>query len=282
MTCNITIFTSTINRLNSIWNSAWSEAFSSAPKQSGLVFGSCYSVCGSLGLTNVTGGVPTINIGAASATFTTCGITDYATCLVPIDSLNISIATAVRATGNGLLWPSTGPFVTAPATLSGYLLLTVPVSQTLYKFTEISVSIVLNVNFGSNLVWPPDTASAIYPSVPLYELQYQYSTELTTWMQKNLSRTLQKQLQSNDGVFTCNFPAQTDQTCNVGTTMPGSPCHPCDTCCKCLIEQRCDGSCSDCACVNCSPFGWYITEYLAIIFIVIFIIAWFFWKRRNP
>ena len=278
-TCTISDFQFLVTKLNNEWDSFWSIAAIQGPKQAGISFGSCYTNCGSLGITNV-GGLDAVNLDTANATatFTTCNVEDYIVVVVPIEQTTILVDVQVRASGPNGLYPSVlgDEFVNdAPCAFSGFVLISIPVRSRKVILSELTVDFTCFATWATPFVWP-DTSNILYNGVPFQEILYEWSESFIEYLRSNLVKPLRNALRDENEYLTCVFPTAYEQTCTASTEMPIGPCHPCDTCCKCLIQQRCDGGCSDCECVNCETYNLWTVSYAVVIFlIVLFVIFWY-------
>lgn len=279
--CDVTFFSSTSTEFANAWAAAWPP--SDLSTRSGFAFGSCYTICGSLGVTGTTAGLAALqpNTAAAVAYFTTCGTEDRALLAIPFDPEPVALDTEVRATGLNVLWPSGGPgseLVNATASVSGVALVSVPVRGRSIAWSEAQVSLRLYVNWpaATMAAWP-DQASILYEAVPLPELASNWASTMTEAVQATMGPLLQKAIRKPNETLACDFGALITQVCAANTSMPNNACDPCDTCCKCLVQQRCDGECSGCPCVGCAPNTWSNTAVLAVAMIGLFTVTWFLW-----
>jgi hypothetical protein len=191
----------------------------------------------------------------------------------------------LRATGLGLLWPNDPDFV-ANARLTGILLISVPIKDKDLHFEEIDVDAFLygswmDSNGDQFNVWP-DSSSILFNSVP-FDLSLQtYVTELNQSIKSKLVPKVRTFLQAPNVTISCIVPINTEQTCTTLTTFPGEACNPCDTCCKCLVQQRCDGECKNCPCVKCDSIKlWSFSQIFVTILIGCFLVAWIFQIHTN-
>lgn len=281
--CDVTFFNSTKVQFDAAWAGAWPPNDLSV--QAGFPFGSCYTVCGSLGVVGTSGGLSALAPDSAIATsnFTTCGDVDRATLVIPFDPEPVVLDTEVRATGLNVLWPSGGPGseqVSATASVSAVALVSVPVRGRSVAWSEATVDIRLSAKWtaASMLAWP-DQLSVLYPLVPITDLAGVWAATMTEAVKNTMVPILQKAIRKPNETLACDFPTLINQTCNVATSMPSNACDPCDTCCKCLVQQRCDGSCSGCPCVACDEPTWSNTSLLAVTMIGLFTVTWFLWPR---
>lgn len=274
MTCTVADFNSILFDLQNEWPSVW--ALQQWPRRAGLSFGSCWGICGSLGLTDVVGPESLVpNIAAATVAFSDCTASAVATITVPLTAVASTFFVQGRATGLNTLWPSTSEAFTMTGPVSGLVLLTVPLVGQIANYVDLSVDIILYANITSS--WP-DTSSVLYNAVPTGSLAQTWATDLNSTVKTSVSGALHKRLQARGSLLACTIPNPTDQTCTSSTSMPGAACAPCDTCCKCLIQQRCDGSCSSCACVGCREWSTALvsspTWALFMLFTLLFVATW--------
>lgn len=221
----------------------------------------------------------------AVAYFTTCGEVDRALLVIPFVPVPVVLDTELRATGLNVLWPSGGPgseIVSATATVSAFALVSVPVRGRSIAWSESQVSVRLNASWppATMAAWP-DQLSAIYDAVPLTELASTWASTVTKAVQDTMAPLLQTAVRKPNETLACDFATLANQTCTVSTSMPNNACDPCDTCCKCLVQQRCDGECSGCPCVGCQPSVWSNTAVLAVAMIGLFAVTWFFWPATS-
>jgi len=276
--CSIDTFENLLNTLDETWSSIW-PSFSTKNVRGGLSFGSCYTVCGSLGYTNVTDVntlVPNISSpGGPIVQFTNCGLVDKAMIVVPLASTVVTFNVLARASGLGELWPDDHN-QTIDAHLSGLLLISIPRNEKTLQFSKPEVDISFQA------VWAepwPDNESNLFPSVPVADLLKDFTTTLQKEARKDIVVKIMNAIQSADRPLNCTWPIVNAQTCQSTTEMPVGACHPCDTCCNCMIQQRCDGECSECACVHCNEsILWrivlFVSAALMLVISVALIISW--------
>jgi len=284
MSCTVTDFNPILTDLASVWASLWPDLNDKVPTATGLSFGasngSCWGICGSLGITACNGFeylVP--DTAAATMAWSTCGPVDAAVLSVPLPAVPMNYSVQGRATGLGSLWPG-APGAEAFAMTGqvfGLVLITVPIADggKIANYRDLSVDV--KFYFTITSAWP-DTSNDIFLAVPIGQLSLTYSTTVNDKVSEYLSTQLRKNLQMQGQTLTCSAPSLLDQTCLVGTTMPGSPCNPCDKCCTCMIQQKCDGECLGCPCVSCNLWSEGLSTsatYVLFMFIVIvFVVAW--------
>ena len=274
MTCTVSDFNNILVDLQNEWPSVW--ASQQWPRRAGLSFGSCWGICGSLGLTNVVGPESLVpNIAGATVAFSDCTASAVATLTVPINAVTSTFSVQGRATGLNTLWPSTGEAFQMTGPVSGLVLLTVPLAGQTANYVDLSIDVVFYANITS--AWP-NTGSVIFNAVPTGSLAQTWASDLNNTVKASVSGELRKRLQAPGSLLACTIPASVDQTCTSSTSMPGSACAPCDTCCKCLVQQRCDGSCSSCACVGCHEWRTALisspTWALFMLFTLLFVATW--------
>jgi hypothetical protein len=276
--CSIVTFTPLLEKLDLSWSSIWSS-FASKVIKTGIMFGSCYTVCGSLGITGTEGlaglVLNTEGVEGPVVNFTNCGLIDKAMIVVPIESSLITFDVVARASGFGQLWPTNQNNMIG-AHLSGFLLISIPRDESTLLFSKPEVDISFRAVWSDE--WP-DSESVLFPSVPTADLLKEYTNLLQKEAREHIVPKLKDAIQSKNAIFDCSWPQIFAQTCSSTTTMPANACHPCDTCCKCLIQQRCDGECADCPCVNCNEsILWKIlltiSALLMIIISISAIITW--------
>ena len=121
------------------------------PTLFGISFGECSTVCGSLGITEITNldtlSVPeTLGTQDMTLEFAMCGLTDNAILRVPIRA-DIQMNLVLRASGKNTYWPqiqdSEGPqiFNDALASLTGEIIFSVPIVKNSLQFSLLSSSI---------------------------------------------------------------------------------------------------------------------------------------------
>jgi len=266
-----------IDAIGNTWPSMWATATTHGPIQAGLSFGSCYTSCGSLGLTDVNGVGPiNLDLAQATATFTTCSAEDYVILTVPFEQTTVLFDVQVRASGPTGLYPSgIGQYLVsnAPAAVSGFVLVYIPVRGSLLIASELRVDWSLYATWTTT--WP-DTTNILYNSIPWASILNQWTESFVQYLRSNLRTMYQNELRSQNELLGCHFPPEFAQTCEVSTEMPNAPCHPCDTCCKCLIQQKCNGECASCDCVDCQSYNeWSVNYAFFITLVVLFVVAWF-------
>lgn len=280
-TCSESLFSDVQSALDSTWSELWPFFVANeAPKKAGGPFGSCYTVCGSVGFTDISGLEQLEpNMGDARATFTTCGLKDLAVLVVPLGPASCTISTEIRATGQGQLWPSglLGAYQhPMTASVTGFLVLTVPVdhssdaSTSVVKWTEVSLD--LSVQAVWTTAWPNDD-SPLFPSVPQTNALSEWTTAVANKASAKMLDQLRRKVQRANAPAACAFPTVLEQVCSAETAWPAGPCHPCDTCCKCMIQQICGGACADCPCVNCGSTKWSWTLTVPFVMMSIVIVA---------
>lgn len=278
--CSLSTFSSILDTIDSTWTTEWPAFSDTVGKINGLSFGSCYTVCGSIGYTDVSGLdalVPNLtDPNGPIVNFTTCGLVDSALIVIPLASITLSFDVTARATGLDALWP-TMPSQTIDAYLSGFILITIPRDETVLEYTKPSVDISFQAIWSE---WP-DSNSPLFPSVPTADLLKKFTDSLRQDAREHFVQKLRRAIQAKNELLDCEWPAPANQTCTANTTMPALPCNPCDTCCKCLVQQRCDGECADCPCVNCTQsMVWRILLFSsALLMIVVSISIFLAWRR---
>ena len=285
LNCDDTIFSSLLLRLNDNIDEIVAIIEPKIPKELGLSFGSCYTSCGSVGITDVTVANFSINDDPLTlrTSFTTCGNTNLAVLIVPLE-VSLVCTLALRATGIGHVWPTAEPGndnVVSDHNLNvtGNILVSVPVYGTRYEFSRVRVDVMFSGNWSTT--WP-DTENILYNTVPLNEMSIKYMQRFNEAIRGQFSYKLQIALQAPDIINDCVFPTSIEAECNVTTRTASEFCSPCDTCCMCLMQQRCDGECGACECVECHDSKWYASMFLTMLFffIVSGIIVWSFVTNR--
>ena len=262
----------------------WSKTLVNVPTHEGLVFGSCYTSCGSCGITNVVG-LDTLELSMSGGSlntrvyFSQCAIRDYALILLQFEDVSLQVSTALHATGglnNAVL---NAAYDNSYALFSGYVLLTVPVdasknnnlpASTEFLFTECTADATLKAR------WTPTTlamwaSEELFNDVPVEALLTKYTDTLNVYLKSKVPNEFFSFLQAANAKKMCVVPTAGLQTCNA-TQGPTNPCDICDTCCKCAIQQRCDGECEYCKCISCeSPLIGSLALYSALACVVVFI-----------
>ena len=133
------------------------------------------------------------------------------------------------------------------------------------------------------------TADQVIKTIPKDPVAYQqWAQEWSMGAQKfneamrgPMARKLHLALQSNDFIRECTFPSVVLAECNALTRTAADFCSPCDTCCMCLMQQRCDGECASCECLGCNDSKWYYSMLIATILFFIFsaVIIWSFLNK---
>ena len=246
---------------------------SKIPQEMGISFGSCYTSCGSIGITAVD--MSSFNLDddpmQIRTSFTTCNNTDLAVLIVPIE-ITLGCTLALRATGIGHTWPTPeigddGVVHQHDINVTGNILVSIPVSGNTFEFTKVRTDVMFSGNW-SSASWP-DTTNILYNTIPINELCAKYMRSFNSNIRKDLSLKIRHELQSADIVNTCTFPSIVLAECNVNTRTSTEFCNPCDTCCMCLMQQRCDGECASCECVQCEDTKWFATMFLITLFFFI-------------
>lgn len=287
MSCTITDFTAILAELNTAWATLWPSVNYKVPTAAGLSFGAassgtCYGICGSLGITACNGFQYLIpDTAAATLAWSTCGPVDAAVISVPLPAVPMNYQVQGRATGLGALWPG-GPGAEA-FSMTGQafalVLITVPIANTgptgtLANYRDFAVD--LKFYFTIDSAWP-DTSNELFLAVPTGNLALTYAADVNARM-SFVAGALKKAMQIAGQALTCAPPVIVDQTCALGTSMPGAPCNPCDKCCTCLIQQKCDGTCADCPCVGCNLWTESLAKsaswVLFMFFFIIFLVSW--------
>lgn len=292
--CTVSVVAPAIPFLQSAWSRSWPTA--NWPTQFGITFGtSCYSACGSLGFRNVAGAaalVPDWTSPNVKVSFTTCAASDYTIYTVPLVAAQITADLDHRATGTGLLWPvAPAPLTTAVTVdVAGVVVFAVPMntlqnatqSEMEFKRSIVSVRLALNYATGPQAPSWPDSTNALWAFVPVNDALTQLE-DLLNETADTVSRDMTGYVTSHmiNSKVECEAAQVADQTCSSTTLMPTGPCNACDTCCKCLVQQRCDGECSSCACVKCSTFNYTPSFVAACAAAAFFILAYIVLRRVS-
>jgi len=287
--CDIqSVFGDTLNTLDAAFPDIWASIVSKAPLRAGITFGSCYTACGSLGIVNVTSlDLLSLNLtldaDGPQATFTTCNITDQAILIVPFTETILDVDLLLRATGVGHIWPTSTNEHTHNARLGGHVVITVPSDENWFHFTRPMVSVKLKA------VWtdsnPPITSwpnqnSPLFDSVPTSDILEEYMRTLNEYVAPKLERQIHDAIQMENVPKACSYLEPIIAECRASTVgLPTSSCHPCDKCCICMMEQRCNKDCDKCPCVKCTPSAWrFFTFFITFIIFVtsILLLAWLY------
>jgi hypothetical protein len=280
MTCSITDFTWLVSAISTSWNNQWAPLIANGPTKAGLSWGPCYTSCGSLGITDISGLESIIlDDPGANMTISTCTLQDYLVLVIPMVQTTVFVDLQVRASSTVGLYPTNpigSQFINgAPASLSGFLLVSVPISQFgVLETSRLDVDFSIYASWATPTSWP-DTSNVLYNSVPWASILNTWSSQFVQYLRSKVRVPFRNTLQMPNRLLGCRVPLDSTQTCTTATTMPNGPCGPCDTCCKCLVEQRCDGDCADCACVNCEgAYAWSSIGAIFLFLVVLFIVAW--------
>ena len=269
--CDIGVFLDTLSTLDSAWSTISSRI--AVPQKTGLSFGNCETCCGSIGIV----GVRDLNLDidtsaiACNAAFTLCGKRDEAILVVPVNVIPVNFDIHLRATGIGATWPSNmnQDFVhTHGARIGGNIIITVPFDR-YFRFQEPVIDFQL---FGhwfettdTATHWP-DNTNPIFNNVPVEELLINYMSNLNETIKKGVEKMIFNAVQKHNVNKTCSTSTPALATCRAATVYSPSSCDPCDTCCKCMMLQSCDGDCAACPCVKCTSRGndllLYITAFI--------------------
>ena len=253
-----------------------------APKQYGLSYGHLYGITGSIGITSVSGVQSNLELdfdNAQAALSLVCGNSDYAYYQVPIRlaSGTMNLESQIRVSGLGIVLPSSPVDLTKTieCSLTGLLLVSVPIQNGLLQFSKVLVDIQLYaqpapIDYGADI---GQKETILLSSVPVSRLVDQFMSQWNVFYKKHLPEQIRLVLQKRDAPLQCQLPTLVNQTCSFGTLVPGQMCNPCDTCCNCLIQQRCDGDCSSCACVRCETNQWSYLQILTTLLILTFLVA---------
>lgn len=204
---------------------------------------------------------------------------------MPVSAL-IDFGLVVRASGQGLVWPSTALLYTtevdASAQLSGEIVFTVPMkkTKTLY-FSDLQVDVHFTTRWTSatTAAWP-DQNSALFDRLPLNDFIDSWNNELNTSFSTQLISNIKSVMLAPNISILCNVPRFVPMPCTASMKqsieLPTAPCHPCDKCCKCYVQQRCDGGCDDCACMSCTQVKGTIAQSVISTMFLVFS-AYIFW-----
>lgn len=193
-------------------------------------------------------------IDIANATFSTCTAKNLAIIKVPISaevpsSLNVRIRYSTSST---VIDSASEQY----AYIGGTLMLTYELNSRIV-YTRPSIDIKFFGNWQSS---PSEWNLGDLQSIQLNTFLDDFVSKLS--FDKKRLQTL---LRSKDEKLTCSPPSFIAMSCTANTRIVPQSCHPCDTCCNCMIRQVCDGSCSECPCVNCSFSSlWLLSIFLLL------------------
>jgi len=285
MNCTSANVADFLRPLSTSFSDIWLQCIQDAPTRSGEAFGSCYSICGSVGITNVS--LETISLDPITTRlfFSQCALRDYALILVQIPEQTTDVNVTIRATGSvaDVLF-AYGP-ATMVATVSGNMLLTVPINvtdtTTEFQFSDCTADANLSARFSASSLTSVSNAQhgdLFFTSLPIESTLNAYMTNLNAYLKTQVPKRFRRLLQAKDVLASCKVPAFSAQECTASAG-PSTACDICDTCCKCMMQQRCDNECESCKCVSCSsPIMGSIFMYVCILLILVFI---FFYLRHK-
>lgn len=289
MACSIDLFAPFLDSLQQNQSDIVGFTIENAPLKYGFSFGSCYTLCGSLGITDVNLDNLTINTDTQSEDppslkFSDCGSNPLSAILrVPISGL-ITMTLRLRAQGkNDLTWPASGSGeINHDAVINGEILFTFPMSNSNIELSNYLVSVNF-VTLWTNDAWPDDT-NFLFDKIPKEKLLFDWTTQFNDHAQKRFIKKTKKLVLLSDIGYTCTIPSYTPMVCTADMALAGfttiENCHPCDTCCKCFVQQRCDSGCNACPCINCTKSSWIIGPLIITIYIF-FLIILLLWKCYN-
>lgn len=253
-----------------------------------MSFGQCATACGSLGaIANPEDLIFDLDVEHAQVLFTTCAVNDEALLRIPITSNSlVSMKTSLRASGLGTVWPSGadseefGKHFIAEASLNGEIIVSFPIYDNNLQLSEFKVSIHF-ISKWENVVWP-DRNNVLFYRIPLETLLQEWTRQFNASFSTSMETNMKRVLLFADKPLRCNYPAFTKMVCTKEmaesqTTLLPSSCHPCDTCCRCFVQQRCDSGCDQCACVKCGANPW---KFGTFIIAMLVLIACFFVTRK--
>ena len=281
MSCDISLFNSFLNSLHDNENEIITHAILDAPLKYGFSFGSCNTLCGSLGVIgalNLNGLVfltDPLDTVPPTVQFSNCGASPLSALLRVAIYGDVTLQVRAREQSPVTTWPDTGSGeFDANATLQGEMLFTFPMTDTNIEFSNYSFS----VNFigaWNNVLWP-NQDNVLFQRLPLDKLVYDWTKQFTDYVSGRIYSKIRKLVLLPDFGYTCTVPNYVPMACTAqmkaSTYTTISTCHPCDTCCKCFVQQRCDSGCDKCACVNCAATPWILGPLLITIYIAILIV----------
>ena len=243
----------------------------------GKSFGSKYTILGSVGLSDVPNvRLLSLDTNGARSIFSTCSTTDYAILQIPIDDFTIPGCTLdVRVSGLGTLFPNgasptQSPF---PIRITGVLVVIVPVYLTNIRWKHINLDLTLFCEALDALPSTVDPVETILrAAVPLQSMLEEYAQLLTKTIKKNILPKIHRDIQTLNAPLECDMPPRTIEVCTDQTIMPNNACSVCDTCCQCIVQQRCDGDCASCECITCGGSEWTLTAYISCACVLVFVI----------
>jgi hypothetical protein len=194
----------------------------------------------------------------------TCGPQDRIVLATNFDVQTVPLDLTLRASGIGLTWP-VDPEHTLNTTWTGTLLITLQIINNEIRYDSPEVDVRLFAAW--NDTWP-NTTSNLFPRIPIHAFLSELAAETTLKFQKQMPR-LQDLIRKAPQALTCKFVDTTTATCSSGLFVPVS-CSPCDTCCECAMQQKCDGECEKCPCINCN----YNQTNLLVISALMLLSSW--------
>jgi len=266
-------------------DSNFDECFESSKNLSTInSFGSIYSNRGSVRV------VPNENITALSlntdtndptgptASFTTCTVKNLAIILVPIVPTSVEFEMHVRYTSSiDSIASIIDDTVFMRAMINGSLMLSYELTSNLIMYSRPNIDITFNGYWQNRSSFNDKFAGKNQDLVDSIKID----TVLTDYLFKLNSsfnaKKMQNILRSKNESIGCIVSQHLPMTCTINTTVVPQYCHPCDTCCNCMIRQICDGACSSCPCVNCYQREFSLVSIISISFILCsFLIVWHF------
>lgn len=190
----------------------------------------------------------------------------------------------LRASGPAL-WPQGQNDLNASVDLTGEIVFTIPIAKNILKLQDMSVDVHFSSSW-TNTIWP-DTSNVMFSRLPFDAFLYAWTSELNKTFAIKLSENIKKIMLLPQIQFSCAVPTFVPMMCTsamkTSNDLPNVACHPCDKCCKCFVQQRCDGGCDECACLNCNNLKGSVLQY-CISFLIIFYalcISWNCYKKSH-
>jgi hypothetical protein len=220
-------------------------------------FGTIFSNRGSVRIT-----LPELSLDAdtqnANVVFSTCTAKNLAIINIPIISNTVHVADVrLRYSGESI----TDQDYSQSISISGTLLLTYEITTKII-LQRPSLDINLRGQWTNPFSeWTPATEAL--ETIKLNSFLDDFIDSLTKDFNAKKMQTL---IRTRDKALFCSLPSFVPMTCTSSTRVIPSACHPCDTCCNCMVRQTCGPECSGCPCVNCKE-SWYIW-FFSILFLL--------------
>lgn len=270
--CSIDLFQNVLEKLNNNFDDCFLDA---AQLSTITSFGTIYSNRGSVRVLP-SEGITSLNLVTedAKATFTTCTIKNLAIIIVPISSLPISLKLHIRFTSSSSVIDEVDEII---ASIGGSLMLTYSLTSNSIQYSRPNIDITFNGEWASSVSsWPTlvDKDPDLVESIKMNDVLNEYLTQLKKTFN---ARLMQKFIRSNDEALGCIVSQHEPMVCTKNMVAVPNYCHPCDTCCNCMVRQICDGECSNCPCVDCSQNNNYVVLY-TISFLLLLCSIFIVWR----